>query len=393
MKSVTLLTQMFPPETGAASYRAFRLVDCLRKNKIDTTVITWFPHYPSRTLPERYKGKFFVEESEISAKIMRFKPIIGKKMFKRMISELWLGFFSFLTGLFSKKTDYVYASTPSVMLGYAGWFLAKLKGSYFILEIRDLIWNYAFVNKVGELNIVGKIVQKSMLKLASTSKIVVVSNEIQKSFLLENGIAEDSVFILYNGFMESELKPYTPKSANEYAFIVLYTGLVGIPQGLDVLIETAKLTKDYNIIYKIVGDGLEKEYLTQLVKRLQLTNVEFYPSVPKSKLSGFYLEADCLFAHLRGNNMYDSALPSKIMDYMVAGRPIVYAGRGEGKMIIEKADCGFVVEPDSPEAIAKVLINFLKEPNYEMGLKGYTFAVENFNSDRLFMKLLQMVKS
>jgi glycosyltransferase involved in cell wall biosynthesis len=390
MKSITFLTQIFPPETGAAANRACRLVDCLIKNNIDTTIITWFPHYPSRILPEKYKGKFLIRESYNSSKTIRFKPIIGRKIAKRMISEVWLAFISLIIGMFTKKTEYVYASTPSVMLGFAGWFLAKVKGSQLILEIRDLIWNYAFVDRNNNLNIVGKIVQRLTLKIASVSKLVVVTNQIQKSFFVDNGIKEDSIFILYNGFAEEEILPYSPKDKNRSSLIVLYTGLVGIPQGLDILIETAKLTKDYNIKYKIVGDGLEKEHLIQLTKQLDLSNVEFFPSVPRKELGDFYLEADLLFAHLRGKKGYESALPSKVMDYMIAGRPIIFAGRGEGRQLIEKAECGIVVDPESPEKIAKVVVDFLNRPKPDMGLKGYEFALANFNSDMLLKKLLKL---
>jgi glycosyltransferase involved in cell wall biosynthesis len=392
MKSITLLTQYFPPETGAAANRACRLVDCLIRNNIDTTVITWFPHYPGRILPEKYKGKFFIEEAYNSSKIKRFKPMIAKKFILRMISEMWLGFISLIIGLFSEKTDYVYASSPSVMLGFAGWLLAKVKRSQLILEIRDLTWAYAFVDKNDNLNLVGKIVQRLILKIASVSKIVVVTNQIQKSFFVDNGIAEDSVFVLYNGFIEEEIVPHTPKEHNGSSLIVLYTGLVGIPQGLDVLIETAELTKNYDIKYKIVGDGLKKEHLIQLVEQLDLKNVEFFSSVPKNELSKFYVEADLLFAHLRGKKVYESALPSKVMDYMIAGRPIIFAGRGEGRQLIEKAKCGIVVDSDSPEAIAKVVIDFLHEPKHDMGLKGYTFALANFNSEKLYNRLLKLCK-
>lgn len=428
MTSITFLTQMFPPETGAAANRAQRLVNFLARKKLAVTVITGFPHYPKRVLPAEYEGKFYQAEiyrpadsastvsadkaagaanadgaadaaygasadgAPDSAKMKRFKPLIAKSKKARMVAEVWLGFASLLIGLFSPKTDYVYASTPSVMLGYAGFLLAKLKGSGLILEIRDLIWNYAFVDDQGRLSRVGRLIQNSVLKIAARSQIVVVTNRIQKSFLLEHGIPEESILIIYNGFAAPEIKPIAPKERKDQdsSLVVLYTGLVGIPQGLKVLIETAELTKDYAITYQIVGDGLEKEELMALAAQRNLDKVEFYPSVPKSKLTAYYREADLLFVHLRGQKEYESALPSKVVDYMLEGRPIIFAGRGEGKAIIEKADCGFTLEPDAPAELARVIINFYDEPRYEPGYRGYRYAVQHFNTDDLYQKLLDL---
>ena len=395
MKSITLLTQFFPPETGAAANRAGRLLEYMYEHGIEAKVITWFPHYPSRILFKEYKGRFLVNETVHGIKIMRFKPIIAKKLFKRMIAEIWLGFCSLIGGLIEKRTSYIYVSTPSIMLVYFGWLLAKLKRNCLIVEIRDLTWNYAFVNNSGQLNFLGRLIQRSIIKIAKGSALVVVTNQIQKEFLLVNNIPDNKIFVLYNGFREEELLPYQPKVAKnnqkDSPFIVLYTGLVGLPQGLDVLIKAAKLTQEYNIIYWIVGDGLEKEYLIDLVQQLQLKNVEFYASVPKKDLGAFYNAADCLFAHLRGNGQYDSALPSKLIDYMVAGRPVLFAGRGEGKLLIEKAACGITIEPDSPENIAKAVLEILGKPNNIMGKRGYDYAIENFNCDLLYGELLNIL--
>ena len=434
MTSITLLTQMFPPETGAAANRAQRLVNFLARKKIAVTVITGFPHYPKRVLSAEYKGKFYQAETYSpadsasavsgaaesasnvsadiaasmsgaveskstvsaasaayaadSAKVKRFKSLIAKSKKARMVAEAWLGFATLLTGLFSPKTDYVYASTPSVMLGYAGFLLAKLKGSDLILEIRDLIWNYAFINDQGRLSLIGRLIQNSVLKIAARSQIVVVTNQIQKSFLIEHGIPEKLILIIYNGFTAADIRPITPKEREDHSLVVLYTGLVGIPQGLKILIDTAELTKDYDITYKIVGDGLEKEELMDLAARGNLRKVEFYPSVSKSELTAFYREADLLFVHLRGQKEYESALPSKVADYMLEGRPIIFAGRGEGKAIIEKADCGFTLEPNSPTELARVIINFCDEPRYEQGFRGYRYALQHFNTDELYQQLL-----
>ena len=63
----------------------------------------------------------------------------------------------------------------------------------------------------------------------------------------------------------------------EDKFIVLYAGAHGMSNDLEVLLNAAEITIDNNNIkYILVGDGKEKNNLTNMAKDKNLTNVLFF---------------------------------------------------------------------------------------------------------------------
>ena len=81
--------------------------------------------------------------------------------------------------------------------------------------------------------------------------------------------------------------------------------------------------------------------------------------------------------------------PTKLYDYMSAGRPVICSFNSPNLPIYD-ANCGYSIEAGHPEKIADALIEFSKlteHEKYSMGLRGYDYAKEHFNSQKLAKKL------
>jgi glycosyltransferase involved in cell wall biosynthesis len=154
----------------------------------------------------------------------------------------------------------------------------------------------------------------------------------------------------------------TARLAREYAertsrdgapLRVLYAGLLGLPQGLDTLLRAAKLLERENVRFALAGDGPDAARLRQLARDLGLSKVEFLGQLDRDRLLEVYEQADVCYAQLRDGAGFATAYPTKLLEYMAAGRPVIYGGRGEAADDVRGIGCGLVVEPDRPEDFAQ----------------------------------------
>jgi colanic acid biosynthesis glycosyl transferase WcaI len=146
-------------------------------------------------------------------------------------------------------------------------------------------------------------------------------------------------------------------------FVVLYGGNLGLAQGLDVLIESARRLSDRkDIHFVLVGSGVEKDHLAQMVSRNNLANVEFIAHQPKDQVPALFSAADVLFAHLKAAPHRVGTVPEKILAYMACGRPVLMAAQeGAALELIRQHGCGLTAPPDNAEAVAQAILSLYKD--------------------------------
>ena len=89
--------------------------------------------------------------------------------------------------------------------------------------------------------------------------------------------------------------------------------------------------------------------------------------------------------------MLMETLPGKVQTYMAAGRPIIASAKGESKLVIEKAGCGFCAPPENAEALADAVRSFAalpREKRKEMGRRAIEFYQKNYSKELFVKKLI-----
>lgn len=131
---------------------------------------------------------------------------------------------------------------------------------------------------------------------------------------------------------------YIPKGK----FIVAHAGTIGITNALDTMLDCAESMKgDARVHFLVVGEGdLRSRYQA---KYAQLPNLTFAPRVPKQMVQSVLSRCDLLYfsVHVSTVWKYGQSL-NKVIDYMLAGKPVVASYTGYPSMINE-ADCGTYV--------------------------------------------------
>lgn len=107
----------------------------------------------------------------------------------------------------------------------------------------------------------------------------------------------------------------------------------------------------------VAGDGAEKEKIHQLAKGLLLENVEFLGSVQHKEMASLYDRADI---YLNGSSIDN--MPNSIIEAFAAGTPVVSTNAGGIPYVVTDDKTGLLVEVNDHEALARMAIELLKQP-------------------------------
>lgn len=392
-----IITQYFPPEVGAPQNRLHDLAVRLKKKGVEVTVLTAMPNYPQMEIHKGYRGKWSVRENIDGLDVRRTWIFVSKSkgIFKRLLNYYSFVFSSFIYGLFCiGKHDYIFVESPPLFLGKSAWLLSVLKRSKMIFNVSDLwpesaeklglVTNKLFLGLAYRLE--AFLYKRSFFITGQTQGIV---KDISRRFpqkkvqWLPNGI--DLAF-----FKHSILQDRSWRKKNNFSdsdFILLYAGIIGYAQGLDVIIRAAARLKQYpSVKFILLGSGPEKERLLELKEELSAYNVIFVDTVAKSEMPLVISASDAAVVPLRKLELFKGAIPSKIFENLGMKRPVVLGVEGEAKeLFIDEGKAGIFYEPENDEQLAAAVIELFgnKELREQLGENGFRYVSEKFNRETI----------
>lgn len=209
--------------------------------------------------------------------------------------------------------------------------------------------------------------------------------------MCEHGMSPNKFLYIPNGIDVNEWKNNTadlPEVHNKVLielkekqyFIVGYAGTHGIANALHTLLEAAELLLDKNIRFVFVGHGSEKEKLISYAKDMKLTNIVWLPSVPKESISQLLKYFDICFIGAKKQPLYRFGIsPNKLMDYMMAGKPII-SNIEAGNDIVGDSECGLSVKGEDPQKLAEAIIAMYamtSKRQIALGENGRRYVLKN----------------
>jgi glycosyltransferase involved in cell wall biosynthesis len=178
-------------------------------------------------------------------------------------------------------------------------------------------------------------------------------------------------------------------------FLVTFAGTHGIAQALPQVLDAAERVPAVHFAF--IGDGPVKEELVSTARDRALDNVHFYPQVPTKEIMPLLAASDALLVPLSGHPVFNDFIPSKMIDFMATGKPIVLAARGEAARVLARAGSGIPVEPQDAVALATAVTALAADPSEaaRMGAAGRDFARRRMRvvqAERLEQVLFEAVK-
>lgn len=349
-KSITIITNYFPPESGAASNRISSMAEGFIDNGYYVKIVCPLPSYPAGKIFKPYLNKLFHQEKKGNLTIYRLWhiPSNSSSKFIRLFSMLSFCFSLFWFLLIKKLPSLNLVQMSPLFVGFTAVFILRLKRKKIILNVSDL-WPLAglemgMFQKGFYYNALEKIerycYKKAHLILGQSQEIL---THIKK-------YSPDKILFLYQNFPRFQTKFNAKKKTDLREIQIVYAGLLGVAQGVPDLLKNLKIPE--GVTLTIYGDGPDSKIISELAA--SNSKINYYGMVAKNELQQKIINFDLALIPLK-NRIYGS-VPSKIFELSLLGVPVVYFSDGEGAEIVEKYGLGFVIDENYTGTFQELLI-------------------------------------
>lgn len=304
------------------------------------------------------------------------------------------------------KPDVVIASSTYPMDIWPARRIAKAAGARLVFEVHDL-WPLSPMELGGMSKWHPFIMWVQMAEdyaYRHADKVISMLPKAQ-SYMCSRGMAESKFAHVPNGIDEAEwAHPESLPEEFEQRWQMIqqsgrpvmgYAGTHGLANALDDLLNVAhRLQGQVEVV--LVGTGPERERLLARVKNENLTNVHMLPPIPKRSIPSLLKKFDIAYIGWHLNPLYRFGIsPNKLMDYMMAARPVVHAVTA-GNDPVAEAGCGITVPSGDVEAIVnavRCLTEFSAAERDAIGQLGREFILHNRTYTKLAQNFLSALSS
>lgn len=269
-----------------------------------------------------------------------------------------------------ERPEVVVGSSPHLFAAVAAGQAARQMGSKFVAEVRD-IWPESLVD-LGVPRWHPFVLWMAALerRLHSLADGLVTLLPKSVRYFEYRGVPKERICVVPNGIDLGDA-PAVPKREGEPGpFRMVYAGAHGVANGLDTLLDAAKILQDVPVRFLLYGDGPERPRLAGRVQSEGIDNVELRGAVPKAEVHGALQSAGAGLLVLSKMDVFRYGIsPNKLFDYLAMGLPVVVSVDAD---LGELGDCPAVVQTPAGDgaALAEAARLLAREDPCERAARG-----------------------
>jgi len=406
---ILYVSQYYPPEMGAPAARVSELSRHWVKLGHEVSVLTGFPNHPTGVVYPGYRGKLrhlVCNERKDGVRVVRtwLFPLPNRKSHERILNYSSFCLSSSLRGSFLSGHEVVIATSPQLLVGVTGWWLSKVKGIPFVLEIRDLWPESITASGVGnETSTLARFLSSlSGFLYRACDHLVVVTPAFKKDIISKYRISPEKISLVENGVEPNLFRPGSGSGGVKSElgisgkFVVSYIGTMGLAHGLTTMVEAAtRLQRDYpDIQFILVGEGADKEALSEMARSRGLGNIRFLPKQPREKMPDIIRVSEVCLVLLKKAEVFKTVIPTKMLEFMACGRPVILGVDGQARQVMEEAEAGIFVEPEDPNALVRAVTQLYHNADLRrtLGRNGRDFIVKHLSRKKTAEQYISVLK-
>ena len=262
---------------------------------------------------------------------------------------------------------------------------SKIKKKPIVYEIYDVYADLIILPK--SLRKIGIFIEKKFMQI---SDAIIIANESQEKEL--NGISNNNLTVIYNTPPDFfKIKTIKRKDT----FTIFYAGVLynNRPLNIDKVLEAITDIDKVQLVIAGYGNGVND--IKQMVKKSK-NKAKYIGKISYSEVLDKTIKSDLLFA------LYDPIVPAvrhascnKLFEAMMAHKPIIVGDGTAMADMVEKENCGIVVNTNNVDEIKKAILTLKNNPKQytKLGANGRHAYVTKYNREIMENRLLDLYKN
>ena len=370
---VAIVTAWFPPEAAPFGQMMYELAHHLVDSGLRVDVITSVPNHPEGVLAEGFENRLLqVEAPRDGLRVLRVGAWLrgrdqrGKPRgrLQRIAGYLTFTALVSLVATWRVRPKLIFGVLQPLTIAPVLSAMARLRGARLVFNVQDLHPDAAISLGLIRNPLAIMILKRIERRAYRRADALAVISAGFREHCAQCGAARDEISVIPNWIDLQEVQPLQRPSNIRAelglppdAFVALYAGTIGHVSGAQVMLEAAELlqpNKDIHVVF--IGEGPLVPELQRDCAVRRLERIHFLPFQPRARLNDVQGVGDVsVVTLLRGYGRI--SIPSKILGYMAAARPVVAAvdADSETARFILRARAGLVCEPENASALAAAI--------------------------------------
>lgn len=373
----------------------------LARRRRSVRVITAHPHYPDWQVREGY-GQWSHDEIIDRVPIRRMRHYVPRapRGLARLLSEVSFG----IRAAFTRwgRPDVAVVVSPALFSSALVVARARLlhPRTPVVAWVQDLYTlGLAETGQSSETTLrLMRAIEGRVLRAAD--RVIVIHDRFVTRVHEDLGVPRERVDVIRNWtHLGTAPSIDRPTARAEFGWkpsetIVLHAGNMGVKQGLENVIEAARLADDSQapVRFVLLGTGSERTRLEAVGRNTR--SLQFIDPLDNEGFSKALAAADVLLVNeLPG--VSEMAVPSKLTSYFAAGRPVLAATDPDGITAdeVRTARAGVVVRSGEPAALLEAALSLGQDPtaSLEFGTAGRAYRETVLNEEHAIDRFIAVV--
>jgi glycosyltransferase involved in cell wall biosynthesis len=406
---IDIVSCVFKPEPIISARTSADLAQQLAREGHRVRVIAAFPNRPAGKVFEGYRRSLWAWDRSFKGyQVLRVFSLLSREssLLSRFLENISFAISSSLAMLFLDRPDAVYANVWPIFAQGLLALVCHIRGIPLVLSVQDVYPESLSTlsrlgNRDGRLFRLFRWIDRKTKQ--SCEAVIVISTKFRQIYVRDRKVAPEKVHIIPNWTDEGtvDVSHVGEDIRRQHgipgdAFVVVYAGNIGAACGLDSVIEAfGGLAPKRHIHLLVAGSGSMLGDAQALAAKIGNPRVHFHTPWLAAETSSVLAAADLFILPTYGDQSLVS-VPSKLITYMLAARPILCCADDTSDIAktVRSAACGWSIPSGDPETTARMIVALSYESSRDLrrfGRQGREYALRHMTTGAVLPRLVELM--
>jgi colanic acid biosynthesis glycosyl transferase WcaI len=340
-------------------------------------------------------------EIRAGARVARLRQMVPRR--HTALSRFLYEFTVLVHGLLTRKTwprpDVVVAVSPSLSGALLARRFARQHGVPMIVIVQDLVALGAEQSGIRGGSLIASLLGRTEARVLLSADLVGLAHGTFSNACIRMGIEPEKIRVVPNWSLRELPRDVQAADIPDWKdrFVVLHAGNMGFKQGLEVVVDAARLAEDRgetDLLFVLMGDGNRRDALEGSAQGISTLTIR--DPAPEADFPGILAAADVLLVTQRPE-VVDMSVASKLTTYFTAGRPVVCSATATGGTAteVQRAKAGRVVPPGEADALLEAVLDLRQSPEEAaaLGRSGQAYAQDHLSASAGLDRVVELIAS